>query len=200
MRAGYAHTYGYWGVVGPNFRPVGLSPYNWGRRQAACAWNAWHNGPHATYHGGLTVFGDVEMGFGGWQARNYDPNKAVMSGFLSELYTITPHKVWPGLYTSPTFWAMCFGANYRPSTDFVLWLTGCNTCGDTVCAPSAGCSTPQSARATMLNATGHTILGGRKAVMWQYWIGGCGCGDYNLMTQDAISLAPINVKRVYNPC
>jgi hypothetical protein len=199
-RAGYAYTFGYWGIIGPKLRPAGLSAYGWGQRQAACAWNAWHHGPNAAYHGGLTIFGDVEMGFGGWQARNYGPNKAVLSGFLHELITLTPHHVWPGVYTSPEFWTLCFGQGYRPSTDFVLWLTGCHTCGNTICSPADPCSTPHTARATMTNMVNHTVLGGRKAVMWQYWISSCGCGDYNLMTQHALSLVPINVAHVYHPC
>jgi hypothetical protein len=198
--AGHAHTFGYWGVVGPNARPAGFSPLGWGQHQAACAWNAWHNGPYAAYIGGLTVFGDVERGFSGWIAGNYAANQAVLSGFLQELLTITPPHVWPGVYVSPIIWTSFFGTAYRPATDFVLWLTGCHTCGSSICAPSAPCNTLQTAHATMLHAVKHTTLGGRKPVMWQYWIGGCGSGDYDLLTQNSSSLVPVNAHKVYYPC
>ena len=198
--AGHNHTYGYWGLVGPNLRGS-VAPFEWGRFQANNAWNAWHNGPNANYIGGLTVFADVEPGFGGWGFGNYGPNQAVLNGFLQELFNITPHDVWPGLYISPYYWRSLIGQNFRPSTDYVLWLTGCDTCGNDLCSPcNYRCNTIASVKNKMAAMTNTVSLGGRKPVAWQYWISGCGCGDYSIMTQSAASLRPITSSTLYYGC
>lgn len=200
--AGQQYTYGYWGVVGPESAPVGWSPVQWGQQQANNAWNARSEGPHASYIGGLTIFADVEPGFGGWSFGNFAANQGVLNGFLTQLFNITPHEVWPGLYISPYYWSNLMGQGFRPGTDFVLWLTGCDTCGADLCNPcDFSCNTltsvSQRLTASILNVT----LGGRRPVLWQYWIGGCQCGDYNVITQHAASLVPVNGNVTYNaPC
>lgn len=199
--AGHAHTYGYWGVVGPNSRPSNLSPFDWGRRQADCAWNSWNHGPNAPYIGGLTVFGDVEPGFGGWASGNYGANQNVISGFFQELFNITPPRVWPGIYISPYYWSTLIGQSFRPATDFVLWLTGCDTCGGDLCSPcNFSCNTLISVNNRFANTIINVTLGGRRPVVWQYWIGDCQCGDYNAMTQYATSLLPVNSNVTYASC
>lgn len=190
--AGHDRTYGYWGVVGPDYRPAGVSPLAWGQQQANHAWNAWNHGPNAQYIGGLTVFGDVEAGFGGWTPGNLLMNQAVLNGYLSQLFTITPHYVWPGLYISPYDWRRYFGQNYHPSTDYVLWLCGSDTCGSDLCSPCSPCSTLTTVQRRLNASVSNVSLGGRRPVMWQYWISDCGCGDYNVMSQNATSLRPAN--------
>lgn len=198
--AGHNRTYGYWGLVGPDLRGS-IAPFDWGRMQANNAWSAWHNGPHASYIGGLTVFADIEPGFGGWSLGNYGPNQQVVSGFLQELFAITPHFVWPGMYISPYYWRGLVGQNFRPGTDFVLWLTGCDTCGGDLCSPcNFTCSTQASVVHRLAATVSNVSLGGRKPLVWQYWISNCGCGDYNVMTQNTTSLRPINSSITYAGC
>ncbi len=197
-RAGRNHTYGYWGVLGPDLRPAKVSAFDWGRRQADCAWNARNHGVHARYIGGLTVFADLEPEFGGWQRNSYMANRAVVSGFLQELFTISPHYVWPGLYSSPLTWRSLLGQQYRPTTDFVLWLTGSHTCTRELCSPcNPACKTLPGVQRILNANISRMALGGRKPVVWQYWINSCGCGDYNVMTQNAPSLRPVNSRVLY---
>ncbi len=188
--AGNNNTYGYWGLVGPGYKG-NYAPYDWGKKQANCAWNAWHHGPHANYIGGYTVFVDIELGFGGWRFGDYGVNQAILNGFLAELFNITPHYVWPGLYVSPLHWNNLFGQRFVPSTAFVLWITGSDTCGGNLCSPcNFGCNTPVSVANQFHRSTGGVVVGGHHPVLWQYWISSCGCGDYNVATQYARSFTP----------
>src|SRR5262249_35699553 len=138
----------------------------------------------AQYVGGYTVFGDVEEGFGGWGS-NVAKNQAVISGFLSELFNITPPSVWPGLYMRPSFWNAYLGGNgFVPSTSFVLWIVGTYECA--VCSPCNNrcTTTPAEARSYYTNHVRFIKVGGQNPVLWQYWLTnpGCdnsGCGDWN---------------------
>ncbi len=200
--AGRGHTYGYWGLVGPDIRPTGVDPYVWGELQADNAWNACQHGSHAYLVGGLTVFADVETGFGGWTSGNNGPNQDVLTGFLDRLFAITPPAVWPGLYISPYFWTGFFGQSFRPTTDFVLWVTGCDTCGGDICNPcDYSCNTLTTVRNRLTSTVGNVTLGGRKTVLWQYWLSDCGCGDFDVLTQDTPSLLPVKGTTIYySPC
>jgi hypothetical protein len=199
--AGLYHTYGYWGVVGPDSRPSKKSPYVWGQNQADYAWNAWHNGPSAELIGGLTVFGDVEPGFGGWSSGNHGPNQEVISGFLDELFDITPPFVWPGLYISPYYWSGLLGRDFIPKTDFVLWIAGCDTCGGDIANP---CDSSNDAFTTVQHRVASTVahigLGKRRPVLWQYWIDSCTCGDFNVASQYAKSFSPVKGGTTYSSC
>jgi hypothetical protein len=196
--AGNRRTFGYWGLVGPSIRGIS-SPKSWGQQQARCAWNAWNHGPHAPYIGGETIFADVEPGFSGWRNGNYQANQAVLNGFLYELFTITPPHVWPGLYISPLYWTNFFGQNFRPATDFVLWLTGYDTCGRDLCSPcNYSCSTLASVRNRLASSINHIVIGGHMPVVWQYWISNFGCGDFNVMMQNEASLLPIKSNTLYS--
>jgi len=44
----------------------------------------------------------------------------VLSGFLTQLFNVTPPRTWPGLYISSYYWSNLLGTAYRPVTDFVL--------------------------------------------------------------------------------
>lgn len=195
-KVGHTNTFGYWGVQGPGSNTGYSTPYKWGVAQAKAAWAAW-NGTFvgSQYVGGYTVFGDVEAGFGGWGS-NRASNQAVINGFLSELFTITPPEVWPGLYISPYFWNSYLGGNsFVPSTSFVLWICGVAECS--VCSPcNEACATTVSdAESHYINNVKSVNVGGQKAILWQYWLTnpGCdnsGCGDWNISSQLARSLRP----------
>jgi hypothetical protein len=195
-QVGNTHTFGYWGVQGPALNTGYSTPYRWGVAQAQAAWTAWNSSfIGASYVGGYTVFGDVEEGFGGWGS-NTGQNQAVINGFLDELFAITPHEVWPGLYVSPGFWNRYLGGNhFVPATPFVLWICGvyeCAVCGP--CDPSCS-STPGDAANYFYNRVRAITVGGQNAVLWQYWLTnpGCdnsGCGDWSISSQLARSLRP----------
>lgn len=204
--AGFSNTFGYWGVVGPNdSRRGNLSPYAWGSKQADLAWNAWYNSPNAGFIEGYTVFGDIEANFGGWSNGNYSPNQDVLNGFCTELYNITPSNpaVWPGIYISPNSWSSYFGTSFRTTNSFVLWLTGCDTCGSDICGP---CDSSCNTITTVQNRLSATIvnigLGTMKPVLWQYWIDPeCGsCGDFNVATQNTNSFQVVTGGSTYSHC
>ncbi|MBA2284206.1 MAG: hypothetical protein H0W02_01850 [Ktedonobacteraceae bacterium] len=200
--AGGANTFGYWGVVGPDSRGS-YSPYDWGRKQADNAWNAWYNSPNHAFIWGYTVFGDVESGFGGWSNGNYGPNQAVLNGFCTELYNITPANpvVWPGIYISPYTWGQFFGTGFRTNTAFVLWLAGCDTCGSDICNPcNSSCNTLTTVQNRLSSTVVNIGLGGMKPVLWQYWISDCGCGDYNVAIQHTNSFGVVTGGSRYSTC
>lgn len=189
--AGHSHTYGYWVLVGPSSKPSNLSAFSWGQQQASCAWEARHTGPHSANIGGLTIFADIEPDCGGWQNGNYKLNQDVLEGFLHESFALTQSQIWPGVYISPRIWTSFFGENFRPSLDFALWLTGFQTCVTSICPPcNTKCNTLIGVRAHLASEVAKVTVGGQKPVVWQYWISSCGCGDYNVMLQDAIALVP----------
>ncbi|GCE15906.1 hypothetical protein [Tengunoibacter tsumagoiensis] len=200
--AGASNTFGYWGVVGPDSRGS-YSAYDWGKKQADNAWNAWYHSPYESYIHGYTVFGDIESGFGGWSAGNYGPNQDVINGFCTELYNITPSNpvVWPGIYVSPNTWSQFFGTNFKTATSFVLWLTGCDTCGGDICDPCDNSCNTLTTVAARLNSTVVNIgLGTMKPVLWQYWISDCDCGDFNVAIQQNISFSAITGGSMYSSC
>lgn len=190
-QAGHDRTYGYWVLDGPGSKPNNLSAYSWGQKQASCAWEAWHSGPHSSNIGGQTIFADIEAGGGGWQNGNDKPNQEVLEGFLQECFRLAQSKIWPGVYVSPSIWTNFFGQNFRPSLSFVLWLTGFQTCISSICAPcNVKCNTLIGVRTHLASGVANVTVGGQKPVLWQYWIGSCGCGDYNVMMQNATALVP----------
>ena len=195
QKVGNPNTFGYWGVQGPGSNPNNTSPFQWGVSQAQAAWAAWNNTfVGASYVGGYTVFGDFESGFGGWGS-NVGANQAVINGFLSELFNITPPRVWPGLYVSPNTWNQFVGSGFVPGTSFVLWIVGTNECA--VCGPcNNGCGTTTSDATNIFNNNVRRVnVGGQNPVLWQYWLTnpGCdnsGCGDWDISSQLARSLVP----------
>jgi hypothetical protein len=196
QKVGHTNTFGYWGVQGPGSNTGYSTPYKWGVAQAQAAWAAWNSTfVGAAYVGGYTVFGDVEAGFGGWGS-SVAGNQAVINGFLSELFNITPSEVWPGLYVSPGFWNEYLGGKgFVPGTSFVLWINGAYECS--VCGPcnEACSSTPTDADNYYRNHVQSMDVGGQNAVLWQYWLTdpGCdnsGCGDWNISSQLTRSLKP----------
>jgi hypothetical protein len=198
QKAGYNNTYIYWGLEGPASRPKRTTPYNWGVQQAQTAINQRTNNPNASYAGGNTTFADIESGFRGWRGGNsryYSNNQQVVQGFLDTIvYGSSFH---PGIYITLNNWGYYFGTAFVPAQDFVLWLTGCHTCGSTICAPcSSNCSTTQTDVENLLPTITSTVLGGSQAVLWQYWLAGCSAGDFNVATQSPF--APVHSATVYH--
>ncbi len=195
-KVGNTNTFGYWGVQGPGSNTGYATPYKWGVAQGQAAWTAWNSTfVGSSLVGGYTVFGDVESGFGGWGS-NVANNQAVINGFLSQVFAVTPPNTWPGLYVSPYFWNTYLGGNrFVPGTSFVLWINGASECA--VCGPcNNNCgTTPADAQNYYANHVRPIVVGGQNAVLWQYWLTnpGCdnsGCGDWNISSQLTRSLRP----------
>jgi len=178
VTAGVNSTYGYWDVEGPD-SANGTDPYSWGFQQGQTAGSEWINNPNAYYIGGGTIFGDIEGGNPGWGG-DQSANQAVLQGFLDG---IGNSNLTPGVYITPDNWQSFFGSSYAPNQGFVLWLTGAETCVVN-CAPCASCTDTPSQVQSLLPSIGQNFLGNSGPVLWQYWIGGCGCGDYNVAMQD----------------
>ncbi|MBA2393117.1 MAG: hypothetical protein H0V70_10275 [Ktedonobacteraceae bacterium] len=199
--AGTQRTFGYWAVHGPTSgaRPAGYSDYGWGSAQADAAWRSWGSGPLAPYIYGYTVFGQVEPQTAGWDAGNYGPNRDVVNGFLARLYIITPSTpaVWPGIYITPNNWSQLldpnFSQNFNTPTHFVLWLSGVDTCGSDLCPPCGNCTTTQpTVHARFQRILNSVYLSNMVPVVWQYWIGDCGCnGDYDVTRQNTNNFQPV---------
>src|SRR5205807_633674 len=105
----------------------------------------------------------------------------------------------PVLYIGRQTWSGLFGNGYRPTNDFVLWLTGCHT-NDTCDPGTAGSCRSRCnprGRAKTLWSTGNlhaTALGGQHPVLWQFHID----ADYDLAIQDAhMQFSPRSSSRTY---
>ncbi len=202
--AGKSNTYMYWGLEGPGLAPYGLTTYSWGWQQASAALNQWSNNPNAPFVGGHTIFADIESGFGGWRAGNYEyyANQQVVEGFLDRIAkaytTTTPFH--PGIYIAALDWRDYFGTAFRPSTSFVLWISVCYSCNSSICAPCGEpCWTTLTTVEALLPTVTSTILGGSQAVLWQYWLDPpCGCGDFNVALQNPMhGFTPVSSSTTY---
>ncbi|GAC1300908.1 MAG: hypothetical protein NVSMB27_41270 [Ktedonobacteraceae bacterium] len=181
--AGNNGTYAYWDVEGPDASP-NADPYSWGLQQGQTAAGEWSNNPNANYVGGSTIFGDVESGNPGWGSGDQSRNQAVLQGFLDGIQNGsngTP--LTPGIYITPSNWQTFFGAGYATNQNFVLWITGCQTCVVS-CRPCDSCTETPAQVQNLLSTISQNSLGGSGVVVWQYWIGECGCGDFDVATQD----------------
>jgi hypothetical protein len=176
---GQDYTHGYWGLAGP----VGATdPFAYGQEQARAAVEAWNNTPGVA---GITIFADVEAGFGGW----YDPptaeqqaeHAALLNGFLT---AITDAHFVPGIYINNYCRDTWFPTGYTAPVAFVYWLAGGKYAG-TMCAPCAmGCDTMSPVATAWDAEVQHATFAGQKAVLWQYWLSDGGCaGDFNYSMQ-----------------
>jgi hypothetical protein len=183
--AGSSSTYSYWDVVGPEANTA-TDPYTLGLQQGQTAAGEWSNNPNASYIWGTTIFGDIESGNGGWggsQSRNQD----VLQGFLDGIQNFPgDNPLTPGVYITPLQWQAFFGTSYQPNQNFVLWIAGCQTCVVS-CKPCASCTDTPAQVLNILSAVSQNFLGGSRAIIWQYWIGECGCGDFDVAIQDPAS-------------
>ncbi len=203
--AGKNGTYMYWGLEGPGHAPPGMTYYSWGQQQASVALDQHLNNPHAAFVGGYTIFADIESGFGGWAVGSaaYSSNQQVVQGFLDGIaaaYTKqTPFR--PGIYINPNDWINYVGIEFRPPEPFVLWIAGVYACNHGICAPcNDTCWTTLTTVESLLPAVTSTILGGSKALLWQYWLDPpCGCGDFNVAIQDpGAGFKPVSSQQTFS--
>lgn len=195
--AGFNRTYEFWGIVGPrdSYNTPQLA-YNWGYSQGAQAAYQWGNSPDQAYVGGHTIFGDIEVAMGGYTGTQ--PPAAggkwdvefqwLINGFLDGVTHYYPTiNITPGIYTSFVQWQTYVDTDplfpFSPSQNFVLWLTGCQTCIVNPCGNGSSTMTQVDNLAPKMIGN---ILGGCLPVILQYWISGCSpCyGDFDVAIQD----------------
>lgn len=195
-RASPKKTYAFYWVQGPGRAESGQSPFSWGQAQAEHFLGRWDEYRHII--AGQTPFADVETERGGGRAGwNTCPtgkekacrdNRKVLEGFLQKLAE-DPRVPWPGVYTSPEVWVDFFGKEFVPRTHeedpnepsspipFVLWLASCADRCESV-------RPPERVRASLPTAL-EAVLGGMRAVVWQYQSKQGGCApDYDVSLQD----------------
>lgn len=171
---GQDYVHGYWGLTGPD----GVAdPYAYGQQQAQNAITAWHNIPGIA---GITIFADVEYGFGGWtQQPTPDQqlqNEQLLNGFLT---TIAQAQFIPGVYINDNDKTTWFTADYVSQVPFVYWVAGGPLSG-TMPAPCdpVGLTLPPVIHGWQDSVLNETFAG-QKAELWQYWLSGSGCnGDF----------------------
>ncbi len=206
--AGKSGTYIFWGLEGPGLVPPGVTFYQWGWQQASAALDAWSGNPNAPFVGGHTLFADIESGFGGWTtgSAEYFANQQVIEGFLDRIAAASTSTstsaapFHPGIYITPLDWRGYVGTAFRPSTAFVLWISGCYSCNNGICPPCDDtCWTTMTNVASLLPTVTSTILGGSQAVLWQYWLDPpCGCGDFDVAVQNpALGFSPVSSSTTY---
>ncbi len=171
---GQDYVHGYWGLSGPDGQ---ADPYAYGQQQANSALEAWHNIPGIA---GITIFADVEYGFGGW-AQQPTPdqqlqNVQLLNGFLT---TIAEAQFIPGVYINNNNKATWFPADYISQVPFVYWVAGGPLSG-TMPAPCdpVGLTLPPVVHGWQSSVSLATFAG-QKAELWQYWLSDFGCsGDF----------------------
>jgi hypothetical protein len=171
-------THGYWGLSGPGLSTT-TSPFAYGQQQAQAAVAAWQNTPGVA---GLTIFADVEDGFGGWGAPATQVDMAaVLDGFLTG---ITDAQYVPGVYINSSSRDTWFSSSYVPAVPFVYWVAGGLYAG-TMCAPcTPDCDTLTPVFGIWNDAVQQETFAGQGAVIWQYWLSQFGCaGDFNYSPQ-----------------
>lgn len=171
---GQDYVHGYWGLSGPN---GAADPYALGKQQAEAALNAWQNTPGVA---GITIFADVEYGFGGWTRQptpdQQKQNEQLLNGFLT---TIAQAQFVPGVYINNNNKAAWFPNDYISQVPFVYWVAGGPLSGTmpAPCDPSGFTLPPvvHGWQSTVSQAT----FAGQKAELWQYWLSDFGCsGDF----------------------
>lgn len=171
---GQDYVHGYWGLSGPD----GVAdPYAYGQQQAQDALNAWHNTPGIA---GITIFADIEYGFGGWVQQptpdQQQQNVQLLNGFLT---TIAQAQFVPGAYINDNNKTTWFPADYVSQVPFVYWVAGGPEAG-MMCAPCAPiCQTLPPVVNSWQGAVSTVTFAGQKAELWQYWLSDSGCsGDF----------------------
>ena len=177
---GQDYVHGYWGLSGPASSTA--DPYAYGQQQAQAAINAWQNTPGVA---GITIFADVEFGFGGWTHQptsdQQQQNVKILNGFLT---TLAQAQFVPGVYINNNDKTTWFPADYVSPVPFVYWVAGGPLSG-TMPAPCdpVGFTLPPVAQGWE-STVAQTTFAGQKAELWQYWLSGSGCsGDFNYTLQ-----------------
>ncbi len=201
------HVAGYWFMYGPQ-RRGSLSAHQYGYNQGVAAVNAWSYNSYCCLR---NVFADVEenyrgqYGWGGSSADNGD----CVNGFLDAVASTqavdcngSRIRLVPGIYANlgANYWI--FPPGWTASRPFVFWGTGSYggqpSCPGSAnnCAPcSAGCDTLGPVVSHWSAGVQQASLGGYRIVIWQFWVGGCGCGgdwDYSYQTASSV-FVPMHV-------
>ncbi len=123
-------TYAYWTLLGPNPQAGsgkgGMTDSEWGRAQAQRFIAEVTTGSFSNTIKGKVLFADIEGTLNGtspgsWLPDDQAANMNVVNGFLNEI--AASQTFVPGIYTSPGFWAYCFGQNSQTDVPFVLWIS-----------------------------------------------------------------------------
>jgi len=179
----------YWDLVGPGNTPSGKTDYQWGQMQADAAVNAFAS----VYADGPTIFADIETGnAGNWGGFSHSRDQSIVNGWNDE---ILRKGFYPGIYISYLNWNAYLTSSFKPTTHFVLWLTGCHT--NVTCNPGTGTTCacdPRSAAQSLWHYPAASILGGCRTVVWQYR---AGAEDYDLTTTDPLNFAPSTSSTTY---
>ena len=177
---GEDYVHGYWGLSGPDSSTA--DAYAFGQQQAQAALDAWQNTPGVA---GITIFADVEFGFGGWTrdptSDQQQRNMQLLNGFLT---TIAQAQFIPGVYINNHDKTTWFPDGYISPVPFVYWVAGGPLSG-TMPAPCdpVGFTLPPVAHGWQ-STVAQTTFAGQKAELWQYWLSGSGCsGDFNYTLQ-----------------
>ncbi len=204
LAVGTQSTFEYWGLSGAHTTAdvygVDVNPYDWGFLRGEWATTCFLDAED-TYGdvSGLTIFADVESGFGGWAtagttlengATSWEwENVRVIQGFLDEISQ--SQQVSPGLYEgldayasfTPGFtWSSVGDSNAFP---FVWWAAGLDNCDTNV--SSAGSPAESSwvigQFDNLINdsAAGTCTNGGNVVALWQYY--GSSNSDEDITTQ-----------------
>jgi hypothetical protein len=140
---------------------------------------AWQGTPGV---GGLTIFADIEAGFGGWgDGASQQDVASVLDGFLTG---IASAQFVPGVYIAAADRDAWFPSDYLPAVPFVYWVAGGQYAG-TMCAPCMpDCDTLTPVYQIWNDAVQQETFAGQGAAIWQYWLSDFGCaGDYNYSPQ-----------------
>ena len=178
VAVGADYCHGYWGLSGPNLSTA-ATPFAFGQQQASAAVAAWQNTPGV---GGLTIFADVEEGFGGWSdGATQKDMAAVLDGFLTG---VAAAQFVPGVYIGAADRDAWFPTTYLPAEPFVYWVAGGPYAG-AMCPPCMpDCDTLTPVFQIWNDAMQQESFAGQGAAIWQYWLSDFGCaGDYNYSPQ-----------------
>jgi hypothetical protein len=185
---------GYWFMYGPRIRTSNYSPYTWGFLQGQNAIAAWNYNPWCCME---NIFADVEGPDNGWKNSSVWDNADCLNGFLDGVtasYAVTcdgAHNRFlvPGVYINVGNNGHFFPGGYAPSKSFVLWGAGAYggrpACPGSAnnCAPCrSGCDTLTPVVNNWNAGVYHGCFGAQGIQIWQFWVGGCGCGgdwDYS---------------------
>ena len=190
-KAGPSRTFAYWSIVGPRSRPSGMTPLDWGTRQAIIVSYALFAAEilGGKNIGGGTIFGAIGAMTPGWGTTPGEQadNRNVVSSFLSTMHASpTP---FPGLYISSSRWDKYLGGAHSTmqditlNTPFVLWLAN-DQVDPTIVPPSDPRPLTQpSVHASLQKNIKNVTLGGESPILWQYWSDNK-IGDYNVAIQD----------------
>jgi hypothetical protein len=149
------------------------------------------------------VFADVEEppshpGFYGWGKSTQTDIGNCVNGFLDGvayepaiLCDGSKARLTPGIYWNLSANSNFFASSWRPTHPFVLWGVGAIG-GQPSCPRDAGncgpCNTACNTLVPVVNTWNAGVkkgcLAGNGIVIWQFWVGACGCsGDWDYSDQ-----------------